>query len=160
MPASDWIRGRSCSPRASPTNADPHAGLRNMQDTLAAAAHQKHESRGDRHATPAIPGDAIASLRGRMEMFGGGDRLLEGRRIFDLILVKQVCTRREQFDRAIDWNAKLLATPRSHRPNGRVEVERGEAGGFDMFVERNDQLLLHRLAEPRRVNRDDVVFRN
>ena len=139
-------------------NAHSKAGLRDMQDRLAAAAHQKHESRGDRHAAGAIPGDAIASLGGRMEMFGGGDSLLEGRRIFDLVLFEQVCARREQFDRAIDWNAELLAAPRPHRPNRRVEVERREAGGLDMLVERDDQLLLHRLAEPGRVDCDDVVF--
>ena len=127
---------------------------------LAAAAHQKHEGRGDRHAAPAVPGDAVAPLGGRVEMLGGGDRLLEGRRIFDLVLLEQVRARREQFDRAIDRDAELLAAPRPHRPDGGVEVERGEAGGLDMVVERDDELLLHRLAEPGRVDRDDVVFRN
>ena len=89
MPASDWICGRSCSPCASSTPI-PRLAFGICKIELAAAAHQKHESRGDRHAAGAIPGDAKASLGGRMEMFGGGDSLFEGRRIFDLVFFEQV----------------------------------------------------------------------
>ena len=152
------LRPQLFAPRL--VDAHPEARLRNAQDRLAAAAHQEHEGRGDRHAAAAVPGDAVAPLGGRMEMLGGGDRLLEGRRIFDPVLLEQVHARREQFDRAVDRHAELLAAPRAHRPDGGVEVERGEAGGLDVVVERNDELFLHRLAEPRRIDRDDVVFRN
>src|SRR6516162_4004773 len=72
------------------------AGLRDSQDRLAAATHQKHEGRRDRHAAPAVPSDAIPVPSGRVEVFSSGDSLFESRRIFDPVLFEQVRPRGEQ----------------------------------------------------------------
>ena len=91
-------------------------------------------------------------------MLGGCNRPFEGRRVVDPVLFEQVLSDREKLDGAVDRNPELLAAPRPHRPDGGVKIERRKRCGLDVTVERDDEALLHRLAEPGGVDGDDVVL--
>src|SRR5579872_3150399 len=127
---------------------DAHAesGLGNMQYRFAAASHQEHECRRNRHPARAIPSDAILTFRWRVEVFGRRDRFSEGRGVFNLFPFEKVASRRQQFDRAVDWNSVLLPSPGPHGPNRGMKVERRDCCRLYVRIERNDEAFIDRFA--------------
>jgi hypothetical protein len=63
---------------------------------------------------------------------------LERRRTGEAGFLKQIPPRGESLDRAIDWDAVLLAAPLPCRPEIRLEFGGFEAGGADHFAHRPD----------------------
>src|SRR5665213_3894389 len=50
-----------------------------------------------------------------------------------------------------------MIAPASHRPDRWVEVLWRDRGFLDELIERSEEILLHHLADPRRIDRNDVV---